>query len=113
MEARAVAKFVRIGPRKVRKFLPLIRGKSVDEALEALGTYGSTSTEALQKCLRSAAANAENNHGMSPDELWVSKAIVDEGFRIPRIKPRARGRADRFHRLTCHITVVVSDEIEE
>ncbi len=113
MEAQAVAKFVRVGPRKVRRFLPLIRGKAVDEAVQILATYGSPATEALQKCLQSAAANAENNHGMSPDELWVSGAVVDEGFRIPRIKPRARGRADRFHRLTCHITVVVSDEIED
>lgn len=112
MEAQAVAKYIRVGPRKIRKFLPLIRGQQVDAALAALATHGSPSTEPLVKCLRSAMANAENNHGMSPDELFVSEAVVDEAFRIPRIKPRARGRADRFHRPTCHIKVVVSDGVE-
>ncbi len=113
MEARAVAKFVRVGPRKIRRYLPLIRGRSIDEALSTLAVHAGPSTEPLEKCIQSAAANAENNHGMSADELWISQAVVDEGFRIPRMKPRARGRADRFHRLTCHITVVVSDETEE
>ena len=113
MEARAVAKFVRVGPRKIRRYLPLIRGRSIDEALAALAVHAGPSIEPLEKCMQSAVANAENNHGMSPDELWISQAFVDEGFRIPRMKPRARGRADRFHRPTCHITVVVSDETEE
>jgi large subunit ribosomal protein L22 len=113
MEARAVAKFVRIGPRKVRRYLPLVRGKHVEEALAALAIQSSPSTETLRKCIASAAANAEENHDMSADELWVSEARVDEGFRIPRLKPRARGRADRIHKPTCHITIVVSDASDE
>ena len=113
MEARAVAKFVRIGPRKVRRYLPLVSGKHVEEALAALSIHSSPSTETLSKCIASAAANAENNHDMSPDELWISGAWVDEGFRMPRVKPRARGRADRIHKPTCHITIVVSDAGDE
>jgi large subunit ribosomal protein L22 len=109
MEAQAVAKYIRIGPRKVRRFLPLIRRQHVDRALAVLATQGSPSTEALTKCLKSAIANAENNHGMSPDELYIAEAVVNESFRIPRIKPRARGRADRMHRPACHIKIVVTD----
>lgn len=113
MEARAVAKWVRVGPRKVRKFLELVKGRPVTVALSNLATYGSTSTDALYKCIASAAANADNNHGMDPEELYVKTVCVDEGFRMPRIRPRARGRADRYYKPTSHITVVVSDEIEE
>ena len=113
MEARATSKFVRVGPRKVRRYLPLVRGKSIDAAQAALKNAGSPSTEALSKCIAAAAANAENNHGMAADELWVKEAIVDMGFRMPRLKPRARGRADRFYRPTSHITVVVSDEFDD
>ena len=112
MEAQAIAKHIRVGPRKIRKFLPLIRRRHVDDALAALSTYGSPATEALVKCLRSAMANAENNHGMSPEELFVADAIVAESVRIRRLKPRARGRADRMHRPMCHIKIVVSDGAE-
>lgn len=91
----------------------MVRGKQVEEALVALATHSSPSTDPLRKCIASAAANAENNHDMSPDELWVSEATVDEGFRMPRLKPRARGRADRIHKPTCHITIIVSDAGDE
>ena len=113
MEAKAVAKWIRVGPRKVRKLLPLVRKKPIDEALAALAVQSTPATTALEKCINSAAANAENNHGMMPDELWIKKASVDMGFSMPRMKPRARGRADQVRKKTCHITVVVSDEPKE
>ncbi len=113
MEARAVSKYVRIGPRKVRRYLPLVKGKRIDAAVAVLKAAGSPSTEALIKCIMSAAANAENNHGMDADDLWVKAAYVDMGFSMPRLRPRARGRADRYYRPTSHITVVVSDERDD
>lgn len=110
MEARATSKFVRIGPRKVRRYLPLVRGKQVATAVAVLKGAGSPSTGALIKCIESAAANAENNHGMDADELWIKEAFVDMGFSMPRMRARARGRGDRYYRPTSHITVVVSDD---
>ena len=113
MEARATSKFVRIGPRKVRRYLPLVRGKQVASAVAVLKGAGSPSTVALIKCIESAAANAENNHGMDADELWIKEAFVDMGFSMPRMRARARGRGDRYYRPTSHITVVVSDDYED
>jgi large subunit ribosomal protein L22 len=113
MEAKAVAKWIRVGPRKVRKLLPLVNDKALDEALAALAVQSTPATTALEKCIGSAAANAENNHGMMRDELRIKQASVDMGFSMPRMKPRARGRADRMRKPTCHITVVVTDEPEE
>ena len=98
METRAVTKWVHRGPRKVRKFIDLIRGCTADEARAILGVQSS------------AVANGENNHGMDPDDMIVLTAVVDEGPRMRRLRPRARGRADIQRRPTCHITVVVSDE---
>ncbi|MFP3903216.1 MAG: 50S ribosomal protein L22 [Armatimonadota bacterium] len=113
MEAKAVAKWLRVGPRKVRKLLPLVKNKTLDEALAALMVQNSPAKEQLLKCIESAAANAENNHGMVRDELWVKSAVADMGFSMPRMKPRARGRADQMRKPTCHITIVVSDEPRE
>ena len=110
MEARAVAKWIHRGPRKTRKFVDLIRGCTADEAQAILGVQASPAAADVLSCLNSAVANGENNHGMDRDEMIVSKAVVDEGLRMRRMRPRARGRADIQRRPTCHITVVVSDE---
>ena len=109
MEVRAIAKWVRVGPRKVRRFADLVRGKSVADAQAILGVQSSPAAAHLRKTLDSAVANAENNANLDAEDLWVSQAYVDMGFDMPRMLPRARGRADRIHKMTCHITVVLTD----
>jgi large subunit ribosomal protein L22 len=113
MESKAVAKFIRISPRKVRQVVDLIRGKKVDDALAILKFTPNLSTEPVSKVLKSAVANAEHNLEMSPDDLYVTKIFVDQGPTMKRIKPRAQGRADRIRKRTSHITVVVGDKKEE
>ncbi len=113
METKAVAKFVRISPRKVRQVVDLIRGKKVEEALAILKFTPKISTEPVSKVLQSAVANAEHNLEMSSDDLYVTKVFVDQGPTMKRIMPRAQGRADRIRKRTSHITVVVGDKKEE
>jgi large subunit ribosomal protein L22 len=109
MEVKAVAKWVRVGPRKVRRYADLVRGKSIAEARAILGVQSSPAAEHLRRTLESAVANAENNHDLDGEDLRIAKTYVDMGFDLPRMLPRARGRADRIHKPTCHITVVLSD----
>lgn len=109
METRAIAKYVRFGPRKVMRYADLIRGKSVQEAKALLSVISSPAAKALAGVVNSAVANAENNHSMDSEELSVKSATVDGSLKMPRLRPRARGRADRYIKRTCHITVVVSD----
>jgi large subunit ribosomal protein L22 len=109
MEAKAVARYVRISPRKVRPVTDLIRGKGVDEALAALRFTPNRAARALAKVVASAAANAEHNLELDRDALWVSRVYVDSGPSIRRMMPRARGRADVFKKRSSHITVVVAD----
>lgn len=110
MEVRAVAKWIRRSPRKLRRYADLIRNTSVAEGQAILGIQASPAAAEILKCLNSAVANAENNYDLDLDELTVRQAVVDEGRRMPRTRPRARGRADRYYRKTSHITIVVSDE---
>lgn len=109
MEARAVAKYVQISPRKARQVTQLIQGKSIDDALTTLQFAPKRAAQIVHKVVRSAAANAENNHDLDAEELFVALAYVDEGPSLKRIRPRARGRADRYVRRTSHITVVVRE----
>ena len=113
METKAVAKYVRISPRKVRLVVDLIRGKKVDEALAILQHTPNISREPVTKVLKSAIANAEHNYDMNPDDLYITKIYVDQGPTLKRIKPRAHGRADRIRKRTSHITVFVGDKKEE
>jgi len=110
MEALAIAKWIRRGPRKARSFVDLIRGRSVAEAQAMLGVQASPAARDVLKCLNSAVANGETNQSMDRDEMLVTRAVVDEGPRMRRMRPRARGRADIYTRPTCHITIIVSDE---
>ncbi len=110
MEVRAVAKWLRTGPRKVRRYADLVRGKSVDEARAILGVQGSPAAGLLLRVVNSAVANADHNHGVDADELYVTHVVADGALVMPRIRTRARGRADRVRKPSCHITVVVSDE---
>lgn len=113
MQARAIAKHVRFGPRKVMRYADLIRGKALGQARATLAVSASPAAKALSLTLESAVANAENNHNMDADELTVQTVMIDGSLKMPRLKPRARGRADRYVRRTCHITVVVSDGEED
>ncbi len=104
-EVRAEAKWVRISPRKARLVAEHIRGRSVPEARTVLAFTQRAAAREIEKVLRSAVANAEANHGLIGDDLVVSAAYIDEGPTIKRWKARARGRVNRIHKRTCHITI--------
>lgn len=110
MEARAHAKYVRIAPRKVRIVLDLIRGKEVADALNILTFTPKASSIVLEKLLRSAAANAENNHDMNRDALYISECYADQGPTIKRFRPRAMGRASSIQKKTSHITIILQEK---
>lgn len=110
MEVMAKHKSARISAQKVRLVADQIRGKDVEEALDILGFSTKKGAHLVKKVLESAIANAEHNEGADVDELKVSTIFVDEGFTMKRVMPRAKGRADRIMKRTCHITVKVADE---
>ena len=109
MDARAEAKFIRISPRKVQIVCDLIRGKSVAQANAILMGTPKAASELLLKLLKSAASNAENNHQMDPEKLYVSACYANPGPIIKRIMPRAQGRAYRINKRTSHVTIAVSE----
>lgn len=110
MEARAIAKYIRISPRKVRMVVDLIRGKGVDEALAILKFTPNRASDPVAKVVKSAAANAEHNYDMNKDSLYVAECYVDQGPTLKRFQPRAMGRADILRKRTSHITVVVKEK---
>ena len=110
MEAKAVAKYIRIAPRKVRVVMNLIRGKSVAEAFAILKFTPKAGADVIEKVLKSAVANAENNFDMNVDKLYVSSAYVDQGPTLKRIHPRSRGQAFSIFKRTSHVTVIVSEK---
>ena len=107
-QVRAEAKWVRTSPRKARLVAEHIRGRTVPEARTVLAFTPRAAARELEKVLRSAVANAEANHNLVGDELVVSSAYVDEGPVMKRWRARARGRAARITKPTCHITVVLA-----
>ena len=109
MEAKAVAKYIRIAPRKVRIVVDLIRGKSVGEAIAILKFTPKVGSEVVEKVLKSAIANAEHNNDMNVDNLFVSEAFVDQGPTLKRIHPRSRGQAFKILKRSSHVTVVVKE----
>ena len=109
METRAVARYIWIAPRKVRQVADLVRGKGVNDALAILRFAPQRSAQPISKVVRSAQANAEHNHKMDAEELFIKVICIDEGPILKRFMARARGRADVKRRRTCHITVVVAD----
>ncbi|RAL23260.1 50S ribosomal protein L22 [Thermoflavimicrobium daqui] len=110
MSAKAIARYVRISPRKARLVIDLIRGKSVDEALAILKFTPRAASPIIEKVLLSAIANAEHNKNLDRSNLLVTKAFVDEGPTMKRYMPRAMGRASRINKRTSHITVVVGEK---
>ena len=111
-EVRAVAKWVRISPRKARLVVDHIRGRTVPEARTVLAFTTRAAAREIEKVLRSAVANAEANHGLDGDDLVVEAAYADEGPTLKRWKPRARGRVNRIRKRSCHVTLVLA-EIEQ
>ena len=105
--ATAVAKYVGISASKARRVINLIRGKSVEEALDILRWAPQSASEPVSKVIASAAANAQNNSGLDPRSLVVATVYADEGPTAKRIRPRAQGRAFRIRKRTSHITVIV------
>ena len=112
-EIRAVAKYVRISPRKVRIVMDLIRGKDVADALAILKFTPKRGAVLITKVLNSAIANAENNFDLDAENLYVSKCFVDQGPTMKRIHPRSRGQAFGILKRTSHITVIVSEKEKE
>ena len=109
MEAKAVAKYVRIAPRKVRVVMNLIRGKNVADAFAILKFTPKVGADVIEKVLKSAVANAENNFDMNVDKLYISSAYVDQGPTLKRIHPRSRGQAFSILKRTSHVTVIVAE----
>ncbi|BCJ87334.1 50S ribosomal protein L22 [Effusibacillus dendaii] len=110
MEAKAIARHVRIAPRKVRLVVDLIRGKKVGEAIAILKHTPKAASPVVEKVLKSAIANADHNLNLNVDDLVISQIFVDQGTTLKRFRPRAQGRASRIHKRTSHITVVVSEK---
>lgn len=110
MEARAYLKYARISPRKVQIVLDLIRKQPVDKAMAILKNTPKAACEDLQKLLRSAMANAENNYNMDVSRLYVAQCFVSPGPILKRIRPRAQGRAFRVLKRTSHVTLVLMEQ---
>jgi large subunit ribosomal protein L22 len=107
-EVRAQARWVRMAPRKARLTVEHIRGRTVPEARTVLAFTERAAAREVEKVLRSAVANAEANHGLIGDEMIVETAVVDEGPTMKRFRARARGRAARIRKRTCHITLTLT-----
>jgi len=107
-EVKAIARYIRMSPFKVRRVLNQIRGRSYREALIILEFMPYRACEPIVKVLRSAVANAEHNQGLDPSDLVVSQAFADGGPTLKRYQPRAQGRAYQIRKRTCHITVAVA-----
>jgi large subunit ribosomal protein L22 len=112
MQAKAVARTVRIAPRKVRLVVDLIRGKQVGEAIAILRHTPKAASPVVEKVLNSAMANAEHNYEMEVNNLVIAQVFVDEGPTLKRFRPRAMGRASAINKRTSHITVVLSEKKE-
>ena len=109
MQVQAYTKYARMSPRKVREITQAIQGRNAAEAVEVLRFIPRKSARLVSKTLQSAIANAENNEGADVDDLKVTEIFVNEGMTMKRIKPRAKGRADRILKRSCHISVTVTD----
>ena len=111
METYSIHKGALIAPRKARMTLDLIRGKSVDEALAIVKFTPKASSEIIEKLLKSAIANAENNHDMKHEKLYISEIYANQGPTLKRIRPAAKGSAVRIRKRTSHITIVLKERV--
>ena len=113
MEAKAIAKRIRISAQKVRRIADLVRGKPVADALELLSLEAQQPAGVVKKVLESAIANAENNEGADVDDLKITEIFVNEGMTMKRIKPRAKGRAAPIMKPYSNVTIILSEKKEE
>ena len=109
LQAKATLKYARISSRKVKIVADLIRGKDVDEALAIVKFTPKAASEIVEKLLKSAIANAENNHGMKSNKLYVAEIYANQGPTLRRIRPAAKGSAVRIRKRTSHITIVLKE----
>ena len=109
LEARATLKYARISARKVKIVADLIRGKDVSEALAIVKFTPKASSEIIEKLLKSAIANAENNHGMDSNKLYIAEIYANQGPTLKRIRPATKGSAVRIRKRTSHITIVLRE----
>lgn len=110
MEARAILRYARISPRKVKIVIDLIRNKPVGVALGIIKNTPKVASELLYKLLNSAIANAQNNHEMDTEKLFVAEVYANQGPILKRVMPRAQGRAFRINKRTSHITIVLKEK---
>jgi len=111
LEARAELKYARISSRKVKIVADLLRGKNVDEALAIVKFTPKASSEIIERLLKSAIANAENNHNMDHSKLYVAEIYANQGPTLKRIRPAAKGSAVRIRKRTSHITIVLRERV--
>lgn len=111
MEVKAVTKFVRISPQKVRMLVDAVKGKPVEDALNSLKFMPQKAANIVEKTMRSAVANADQNMGIDVDALVVRNLIADQGPTLKRFKARARGRGTRILKRTSHITVILAEDL--
>ncbi|MEJ2657751.1 MAG: 50S ribosomal protein L22 [Desulfobacterales bacterium] len=109
MEVRAVAKYVRISPQKVRKLIDAVKGKPVEEGLDLLKFMPQKAASIVEKAIRSAVANADQHPDMDVDSLVIQNITADQGPTLKRFRARARGRGTRILKRTSHITVILSE----
>lgn len=112
MQAKATAKYMRVSPRKMKFVCNMVRGKNVDEALSILKFTPRKGADILEKVVKSAVANAENNFDMDRDSLYVAEVYSNQGPTLKRWRPRAQGRAYKILKRTSHISVVVKEKEE-
>ena len=110
-KAEATLKYARISSRKVKIVADLIKGKDIDEALAIVKYTPKASSEIIEKLLKSAIANAENNHNMAHEKLYVAEIYANQGPTLKRIRPAAKGRAVRIRKRTSHITIVLKERV--
>jgi large subunit ribosomal protein L22 len=113
LEAKAVEKYVRMSPRKIRYVVDMIKSKTIEDAVDILSLTPKKAATIVKKAIQSAVANATENHKMKEEDLFISKILVNEGPTLKRFRPRARGRATRIRKRTSHLSVYVSNGKEE
>ena len=112
MEAKAIAKTVRIAPRKARLVADLVRGKNLVDALIILANTNKAASPIIDKVVKSAAANAVNNHVMDEETLYIKEILVNEGPTLKRFRPRAKGSASPINKRTSHISVTLAEKVK-
>jgi large subunit ribosomal protein L22 len=113
LETKAVERYLRMSPRKIRYVVDMIKSKSIEDAIDILSLTPKAAAIVVKKAIQSAVANATENHKMKEEDLFISRILVNEGPTLKRFKPRARGRATRIRKRSAHLSVYVSNGKEE